>query len=286
MIKRNARMLLALVLLTLAAACRKDNREAQLKALEEAYKSGVFTQEEYDAKKQAIIGTPAAPAAPAPAAPPAAPAAPEPVAAVEPPVQPTNPPVEAAPTQPAAPLAPARRSAPPAVPHPPAPPASGTTPEVPPPPAYTQTASAPSQPSAPAAPETPPARQNAEPAPLAGCTDAESRAGGPKGAQERFFAASEETVHQAANLAFANLDFSVQIDANHEMEASKRGKLNTVVGAGPQRVILHFSSTQQDGRSGTLVTGETKKGLVGRVTQKSWTDAVLAQIACNLRGGK
>ena len=93
-------------------------------------------------------------------------------------------------------------------------------------------------------------------------------------------------MHQAANLAFANLDFNVQIDANHEMEASKRGKLNTVVGAGPQRVILHFSSTRQDGRSGTLVTGETKKGLVGRVTQKSWTDAVLAQIACNLRGGK
>ena len=49
---------LAVVLLTIAAACHKDNKEAQLKALDNAYKSGVFTEEEYDAKKQALMGPP------------------------------------------------------------------------------------------------------------------------------------------------------------------------------------------------------------------------------------
>jgi hypothetical protein len=79
--KRTAQRALALALLTLAAGCHRDTREAQLKALEEAYKSGVFTKEEYDSKRQAILGTAAAaPAAPAPAA-----AAPQPMADAPPP---------------------------------------------------------------------------------------------------------------------------------------------------------------------------------------------------------
>jgi hypothetical protein len=34
------------------------------------------------------------------------------------------------------------------------------------------------------------------------------------------------------------------------------------------------------------VTGETNKSFIGRLTQKSWTSAVLAQIACSLGGGR
>jgi hypothetical protein len=49
------------------------------------------------------------------------------------------------------------------------------------------------------------------------------------------------------------------------------------------RLILHFEKSRQGDRPGTLVTGETKRNVVGRVTQKSWTNAVLAQIACHLR---
>jgi hypothetical protein len=131
-----------------------------------------------------------------------------------------------------------------------------------------------------------PAPAEPEPAPLAGCQDAESRAGGPSGAQQRFFIASEDAVRRAAMQAFANLDFVIHNSTAHEMEASKKGRLNTVVGAGTERVILHFSSGHQNGQAGTRLTAETKRGFMGRVTQKSWTTAVLAQISCNLRGGR
>jgi hypothetical protein len=125
-----------------------------------------------------------------------------------------------------------------------------------------------------------------EPAPLAGCQDAESRAGGPSGVQERFFPASEDTVRQAALQAFTNLDFTIHSSTAHEMEASKRRHLSAVVGAGGERVILHFSSVHKGGQAGTRLTAETKKSIVGRLAQKSWTTAVLAQIGCNLRAGR
>ena len=48
-------------------------------------------------------------------------------------------------------------------------------------------------------------------------------------------------------------------------------------------MILTFQKTERAGHSGTHVIGQTKKSFVGRVTQKTWTDAVLAQIACKLR---
>jgi tRNA(Leu) C34 or U34 (ribose-2'-O)-methylase TrmL len=104
--------------------------------------------------------------------------------------------------------------------------------------------------------------------------------------QQRFFAASEDAVRRAALQAFAKLDFVVHNSTAHEMEASKKGKLNTVVGAGTERVILHFSNARENGQAGTRVVGETKRGFMGRVTQKSWTSAMLAQISCNLRGGQ
>ena len=99
---RTARIALAL-LLSLAAGCHRDNKEAQLKALDEAYKSGVFTKEEYDAKRQAIVGPPPAPAPVAETAPPVStppePPSTPPVAAAPPPTQVARPkPVQSAPT--------------------------------------------------------------------------------------------------------------------------------------------------------------------------------------------
>lgn len=316
--KSLARIVLAALLIVAAACHRKDNKDAQLKALDEAYKSGVFTKDEYDAKKQSLLGTPPAPSpAPSPASPapadaaPAAPAAdrspaagalpdssaaspppdtgPAPAAAPPPSAQiATAPSAAASPTSgpalpppvsapPAAPPAPRRRRAAPAA-------AAGET--LPPP---AQPAPANSPPAAPqAAPANPsaPAPAESEPAPTAGCPDAEARAGGPGGAQERFFPASEDAVRAAALQAFANLDFTIHNSTDHELEASKKGRLNTVVGAGTEKVILRFESTSSNGQNGTKVVGETKRGIMGRVTQKPWTGAVLAQIACNLRGGR
>jgi hypothetical protein len=98
--------------------------------------------------------------------------------------------------------------------------------------------------------------------------------------------ASEDTVRQAAIQAFTNLDFTVHSSTTHDMEASKKRHLSAVIGAGGERVTLHFSTTKKNGQAVTRVVGETKTSLTGRLAQKSWTTAVLAQIGCNLRGGK
>ena len=273
--KWTARIALAL-LLTLAAGCHRHNKEAQLRALDEAYRSGVFTKEEYDAKRQAIMG----PAAPAPPVTAAAPPAPAPVADPTPPV--TSPPVVAATPVTATP------------PVPPQPPVARPKPvpvqQAAPPPVSTPAVSTPPEPVAsPPAPvrqPVPPAAEpvEVEPAPLAGCQDAESRAGGPNAVQERFLVASEDSVRQAALQAFANLDFTVHRSTDHEIEASKKRHLSAVIGAGGERVILHFSNSKKNGQAGTKVTAETKKTFTGKLAQKSWTSAVLAQIMCNLRG--
>ena len=298
--KRTAQIVLAMTLL-ITAACHKDNKEAQLKALEEAYKSGVFSKQEYDAKRQALIGAPTAPApaAPAPAAPVAAapvpapldnplPAAP-PNASVAPPV--AAPPV-AGQSPAAAPAAPVPVQAPPPSYAPPvsAPPTAArqTAPirQSAPPPQLPPQAVPQAAPPPPATPPPPAEAAEPEPAPLAGCQDAESRAGGPNGVQERFLPASEDIVRQAALQAFTNLDFVVHTSSGHEIEASKKRHLSVVVGAGGEKVILHFASARKDGRAGTRVTAETKKSITGKLAQKSWTTAVLAQIECNLRVGR
>ena len=122
----------------------------------------------------------------------------------------------------------------------------------------------------------------AEPAPLAGCQDTEYKSGGQKGAEMRFFAASPEVVRRAAVSALDSLDFNIRTNTNKEIEASKKRHLGAIVGAGGERVILTFKETEQAGQSGTRVVGQTKKNFVGHVSQKTWTDAVLAQIACKL----
>lgn len=122
-----------------------------------------------------------------------------------------------------------------------------------------------------------------EPAPVAGCEDAEYKSGKQSGTRERFFPMPLTTVKNAAAAALKTLDFSIRKEANNEIEASKKRHIGVLVGAGGERVFLHFREAQQGGQEGTLVTGETKKSFVGRVTRKSWTNAVLAQIACVLR---
>ena len=103
------------------------------------------------------------------------------------------------------------------------------------------------------------------------------------GAQQRFYPAPLASVMAAARAALHSLDFNIHKDTGTEMEASKQRYLSAVVGAGGERLILHLEKSRQGDRPGTLVTGETKRNVVGRVTQKSWTNAVLAQIACHLR---
>jgi hypothetical protein len=141
--------------------------------------------------------------------------------------------------------------------------------------------------SIPPAPVNPPAAARAEaddlePAPLAGCEDAEYKSDKVKGQRTRFFPAPVSAVRKAALQALKNLDFNVHKDANNEMEASKQRHIGVLVGAGGERLLLRFSAAQQGNQSGTRVTGETKKSTFGRLAQKSWTSAVLAQIACNL----
>lgn len=114
------------------------------------------------------------------------------------------------------------------------------------------------------------------PAPSAGCEDV---SGKDKGTQERIFAQSVAVVKKAAVAALKTLDFNIHSDENNAIEASKKRHIGVIVGAGGERVVLRFKAVPQ----GTRVTAETKKSFVGRMAQKSWSSAVLAQTACNLK---
>lgn len=88
---------------------------------------------------------------------------------------------------------------------------------------------------------------------------------------------------QAAEAALATLDFTIHQDNGNQIEASKNRHIGVLVGAGGERETLQFEPATENGQSGTRVTGATKKSFMGRLAQKSWTAAVLAQTACNLR---
>jgi hypothetical protein len=250
-------VLLAAALLV-ATACKPTNNKAdQLAALDNAYQAGLLTKDEYDAKKRALTG---------PAAEPARESAPAPTPASAPSASPAAAPLQKKATHPLVRPAPPRRAS--------------ALPATPP----TAVSAAPA-----AAPVTSPAPSSsadaheAEPAPLAGCEDAEYKTGGQKGAEERFFAASPEMVRRAAVAALDSLDFNIHKNTNKEIEASKKRHMGAIVGAGGERVILTFKETEEGGQNGTRVVGETKKNFIGHVSQRTWTDAVLAQIACKLR---
>ncbi len=255
----------------------KPNNE-QLAALDEAYKSGVFTKEEYDAKKAAIVAASAASATPATsAAPPVSSTqAPPPDSSGSTPIASAEPaPVPAFP-EPSLPpqAAPVPQPAPPPQPQP----APVKTPPAPKPTTVARAAS----PTTSQAKISQPEQTEPEPAPSRQCEDAEYKAH-KNGPQERFFPAPVARVKKAVLSALTNLDFTVHKDSGDEIEASKNRHIGVVVGAGGEREILHFEAAKQGGQSGTLVTGETKKSVVGRLAQKSWTGAVLAETACTLR---
>jgi len=125
-------------------------------------------------------------------------------------------------------------------------------------------------------------KQPQEPAPLAGCED-QVRSGGPKGKQERFFPLPLPKVKEAAVEALHALEFEVKKDTKNSLEAHKARHMGLFVGSGGEKVQLDFREAEQNGQNGTVVTGETKKGFVGRAGEKTWTGAVLAQTACILQ---
>jgi hypothetical protein len=130
-------------------------------------------------------------------------------------------------------------------------------------------------------------KKSGEPAPLAGCESKEVKSGKEKGMQERFFAAPLPQVKSAATDALAALEFEVKKDSGTEIEARKKRHMGVFAGSGGEKVVLQLAEAEEGGKKGTRVTGETKKGFVGRAGQKSWTNAVLDQTSCILeKGGK
>jgi hypothetical protein len=121
-----------------------------------------------------------------------------------------------------------------------------------------------------------------QPAPLPGCESKEIKAGKEKGEQQRFFPAPFATVKEAAISALTALEFEVKNDKGQEIEAHKKRHVGVFVGSGGEKVVLRFEEAEEGGQKGTRVTGETKKGFVGRAGEKSWTNAVLDQTGCML----
>jgi len=127
-----------------------------------------------------------------------------------------------------------------------------------------------------------PTKQGDQPAPLPGCESKEIKAGKEKGEQQRFFPAPLATVKEATVSALTALEFEVKKDKGQEIEAHKKRHVGVFVGSGGEKVVLRFEEAEEGGQKGTRVTGETKKGFVGRAGQKSWTNAVLDQTGCML----
>jgi hypothetical protein len=254
---RRCRIALLTLSLLATSACSHPgqhvDKNEQLAALDEAYQANLLTKDEYDAKKLAITGVSPF-LAPASASAPAADSS-----------ESSTPLVLA--SQPKA----QKASSPPrgqAL-------ASAT--------GISATSSAPPVAVSPKESAPPPINLHSnEPAPLAGCADAEYKSGGQKGTEERFFAASPDTVRNAALSALDSLDFNIHKKSNKEIEASKKRHLGAIVGAGGELVVLTFEPSKRGDTSGTRVTGRTKKHIVGYMAQRTWTDAVLAEMACKL----
>jgi nucleotide-binding universal stress UspA family protein len=126
-----------------------------------------------------------------------------------------------------------------------------------------------------------------EPAALAGC-EVQIKAGKEKGKLDHFFPMPLAQVRAAAVEALHALEFEVKKEktpTEDRIEANKARHVGLFVGSGGEEVILLFKETEDSGQKGTLVTGETKKGFVGRAGQKSWSEAVMAQTTCALQKG-
>jgi hypothetical protein len=115
---------------------------------------------------------------------------------------------------------------------------------------------------------------------------AEMKPGKEKGKQERFFAFPLAKVKEAVIDAMKGAEFEVKKDSGNELEAKRKRHVGVVVGAGGETLVVQFKETEEGGAKGTRVIAETKKGLVGRVGQKSWANAVLDQAERNLKEAK
>ena len=119
-----------------------------------------------------------------------------------------------------------------------------------------------------------------EPAPLPGCASTQKSGGANE--QSRFFAGPLPAARQALSGALAAFGFKVDKDKADLVEAHRPHHVGVVAGSGGEKLVLHLKETEQDGKKGIQVTGETVKTMVGRMGQKTWTNAVLDQAACNL----
>ena len=120
-----------------------------------------------------------------------------------------------------------------------------------------------------------------EPGPTAGCASTEAKSGG-KGTQERFFAAPVPKVAEALTEALAALEFDVTKNKDNMIEAHKRRHVGVLMSSGGEKVVLRLKEAESEGHKGTAVNGDTIKGLVGRMGQRTWTGAILDQTACSL----
>src|SRR5262245_44644748 len=105
-----------------------------------------------------------------------------------------------------------------------------------------------------------------------------------KGKQERFFAFPLAKVKDAVIDAMKGAEFEVKKDSGNELEAKRKRHIGVV--SGGETLVVQFKETEEGGAKGTRVIAETKKGLVGRVGQKSWSNAVLDQAERNLKEAK
>ena len=121
-----------------------------------------------------------------------------------------------------------------------------------------------------------------QPAPLPGCESKEIKSGKEKGKQERIFQAPMAKAKEALLGSLAALEFDVKKDEANDIEANKKRHVGVFVGSGGEKVVFHLEEVDQEGQKATKITGETKKGFVGRAGQKSWTGAILDQTNCIL----
>ncbi len=117
---------------------------------------------------------------------------------------------------------------------------------------------------------------------MAGCRDTSTKPGKEKGKQERFYPAPLPRVKEAAIGALEALEFKVNKNSGRELEATRKRHIGVLVGSGGEKMVLHFEESIEAGQRGTLVTGETKKSIVLRAGQKSWTNVILTQTGCML----
>jgi len=125
-----------------------------------------------------------------------------------------------------------------------------------------------------------------QPAPLPGCEGKEIKSGKEKGKQERVFHAPQVKVKEALLSALAALEFEAKKNEGNDIEANKKRHVGVFVGSGGEKVVFHLEEVDLEGQKATKVTGETKKGFVGRAGQKSWTNAILDQTNCILEKAK